>query len=337
MQPDKKSRLVKKLWVCSSIVPGLLVSLTQCAAQSERPILITDITDLDSSPPQLEIPRPTFTQQTWPDDLTPVAQVSIVTIPPNYPVEIAVSEDLKTVEDFAMDLDALAVLNGGFFDPNNAQTTSFVTVNGSLVADPRHNRRLVDNPDLAVYMEQILNRSEFRRYACGDGMRYDITAHGASLPSGCELHSALGAGPQLLPHDTSQAEAFTDYTQGTLSRDAIGSQQRNARSAIGIKPDGSLVGVMVAQVDAAGGMTLAELAEFMTTLEVQTALNLDGGSSSSLFMAGSDTANNGLSQTYYGRFDQSGQSIQRPVKSVLVIPQQTDEKSSAQLNLQGRH
>lgn len=316
MQLDKKPRLVKKLGIYVGLFSGLIASLTQCTPQAELPLLITD---LDSSSPKLAMPQPAFTQQSWPNSQTLVAHVSLVAIPPNYPVEIAVSEELKTVDDFAAELEALAVLNGGFFDPNNAQTTSFVTVNGSLAADPRHNPRLVDNPDLAIYMEQILNRSEFRRYACrdrsGDRIRYDITAHSASLPSGCELHSALGAGPQLLPQDTSQAESFTDYRNGSLSRDAIGSQQRNARSAIGIKPDGSLVWVMVAQIDAAGGMTLAELADFMATLDVQKALNLDGGSSSSLYFEyfdqPADSADNSAEPPLHQQ--------QRPVKSVLYL------------------
>ncbi|MEM9978370.1 MAG: phosphodiester glycosidase family protein [Cyanobacteria bacterium P01_D01_bin.2] len=252
--------------------------------------------------------------QSWSD--SSATQVYVVTIPPGYPVEVAVSDRLKTVDAFAADTGSLAVLNGGFFDPNNGQTTSFITVDGFLVADPRDNQRLVDNPDLAPYIDQILNRSEFRRYDCADGINYDITVHSHPIPSGCRLHSALGAGPQLLP-DTSQLEGFTDYANGTLIRDAIGSQQRNARSAIGIKADGSLLWVMVAQVNPAGGMTLAELANVMVAAGAHSALNLDGGGSSSLHVAGLDGA---LTQTYYGRLDQSGNTIRRPVKSVLRVP-----------------
>lgn len=311
-------QLDKTRWWKLCIISGLMVSLTQCAAPSKR---LASPQDLATPQRDVPISQPTLTQQRWPESNSPVAHVSVVTIPPNYPIEIAVSEELKTVEDFATDLAALAVLNGGFFDPNNAQTTSFITVDGSLVADPRHNQRLVDNPDLAVYMDKILNRSEFRRYSCSDRIRYDITVHSAASPDGCKLHSALGAGPQLLPADTSQAEGFTDYANDTLVRDAIGSQQRNARSAIGIKQDGSVVWVMAAQIDAAGGMTLAELSDLMTTLGVQKALNLDGGSSSALY----------FDQRLVHSLDQdSGRSSDaepsphpshylRPVKSVLYL------------------
>ncbi|MEO0396052.1 MAG: phosphodiester glycosidase family protein [Cyanobacteria bacterium P01_A01_bin.137] len=266
--------------------------------------------------------QPTLATKNWPNDDAGVTHVHTVTIPPNYPVDVAVGDGLKTVEDFATETTALAVLNGGFFDPNNAQTTSFVTVNGTLAADPRNNARLIDNPDLAIYVEQILNRSEFRRYDCVDGIRYDITVHNTAIPHDCTLHSALGAGPQLLPKDTSQSEGFTDYVNGTLTRDAIGSQQRNARSAIGIKEDGTLLWVMVAQSNPSGGMTLAELAEFMAIMNAQKVLNLDGGSSSSLQILWSD--NDELDRTYYGRLDQNGQKIQRPVKSVLLISEPSE-------------
>ena len=272
MQRANKHPFLAKLL----LAPGLALSLSQCTAQ---PVL----EPVPVHPIPLSQAQPTLAIENWPNNDDVVARVHIVTIPPNYPVDITVGDGLKTVEDFATETQALAVLNGGFFDPNNAQTTSFVTVNGTLAADPRNNARLIDNPDLAIYIEQILNRSEFRRYDCVEGIRYDITVHNAAIPHDCTLHSALGAGPQLLPNDTSQTEGFTDYVNGTLTRDAIGSQQQNARSAIGIKEDGTLLWVMVAQPDPTGGMTLAELAEFMADVGIQKALNLDGGSSSALY------------------------------------------------------
>ena len=58
------------------------------------------------------------------------------------------------------------------------------------------------------------------------------------------------------------------------------------------------------------GVSLSELAEFMGTLGVDEALNLDGGSSSSLYYQG---------RTYYGRVDTEGSPIERPVKSVLLV------------------
>ena len=96
-------------------------------------------------------------------------------------------------------------------------------------------------------------------------------------------------------------------------RDALGSKQPNARTAVGITHDGSIILVMVAQKPSAGansGISLPALADFMKTLGVQKAMNLDGGSSSSLYYKG---------KTFYGKIDLEGNPIKRPVKSVLMV------------------
>lgn len=250
----------------------------------------------------------------------PQATVHVVTVPAGTRLSIAVAKDLTTVETFAQQEDALAVLNGGFFDPQNGKTTSHLNVQGQTVGDPADNERLMENPDLAPYISQILNRSEFRAYQCRTSaqtaeMRYEIAIHnvpGTPLSERCTLVSLLGAGPQLLPDDTAFEEGFTDYGNGELVRDAIGSMQPNARSAIALKADGSLLLIMAAQRSDAPGMTLTELTEFARSLDTAQLLNLDGGSSSSLYYDG---------QTHLGRLDAEGNPIQRPVKSVIVIKQ----------------
>ncbi|MBD2110811.1 phosphodiester glycosidase family protein [Nodosilinea sp. FACHB-141] len=246
----------------------------------------------------------------------PAATVHVVTIPDpvRYPVQVAVVDELARVDQIASQLCGAgecvtAALNAGFFDPNNGLTTSYVVKDGALVADPNQNERLIGNPDLASYMDKILNRSEFRRYDCGGTPSYDITFHQDPVPTGCTLVDAVGAGPQLLPQDTSVEEGFVDRT---ARRDALGSQSPNARSAVGLKADGSVVMVMVAQVPGVSpsGMTMGEVAAFMGDRGVTQALNLDGGSSSTLMYVGT---------THYGRLNNSGELVQRPVKSILWV------------------
>ncbi|MBW4460048.1 MAG: phosphodiester glycosidase family protein [Nodosilinea sp. WJT8-NPBG4] len=245
----------------------------------------------------------------------PAAIVHVVTIPDpvRYPVQVAAVDGLARVDQIASQLCGAgcvtAALNAGFFDPNNGLTTSYVVKDGALVADPNQNERLIGNPDLASYMDRILNRSEFRRYDCGGTPSYDITFHQDPVPTGCALVDAVGAGPQLLPQDTSVEEGFIDRT---TARDALGSQSPNARSAVGLKADGSVVMVMVAQVPGVSpsGMTMGEVAAFMSDRGVTQALNLDGGSSSTLMYDGT---------THYGRLNASGELVQRPVKSILWV------------------
>lgn len=230
----------------------------------------------------------------------------------SHTVTLAVSPQLDTLENFAKKYGAIAVLNAGFFDPIDRKTTSYVTQQGKLVADPRLNERLVNNPDLIPHMDKILNRSEFRRYLCGKYWRYDLALHNEAISQNCTLIDAVGGGPRLLPELTAQQEAFitTDPRKG--SRDALGSRQPNARTAIGITHDGSVVWVMAAQKPntSHSGMSLLELAEFMKNLGVEAAMNLDGGSSSALYYQG---------KTFSGKIDSNGNPIQRPVKSVLLV------------------
>ncbi|MDB9525384.1 phosphodiester glycosidase family protein [Oscillatoria sp. CS-180] len=242
--------------------------------------------------------------------------VHVVTVPPDggFQVGVAMTDALMTLRDMAERDGAIAAINAGFFDPQNGLTTSYITLAGTIVADPHDNRRLIDNPDLQPYLSSILNRSEFRIYTCGDATRYDIAFHDASVPSDCVLADAIGAGPQLLPSMTGYEEGFLDRNDsGEVVRDVLGSRTPNARSAIGIKPDGSVVLAIAAQfptADAPSGLNLQGMADFLASLGVEKALNLDGGSSTGLYFDGT---------TYLGRLDAEGNEIERPIKSILFV------------------
>jgi len=231
----------------------------------------------------------------------------------------AVSQTVDTLDAMAQQQGAIAALNGGFFDPENQRSTAYVVLNGKLVADPTQNESLMRNPNLTPYLSKILNRTEFRQYQCGNRRQYAIALHSDTVPTDCQLVNALGGGPRLLPVITAQQEGFVAEANGVVVRDALGSRQPNARTAIGITRDRSLLWVMVAQTGAsASGMTLQALAAFLKTVDVEQAMNLDGGSSSSLYYAG---------KTVYGKLDQSGKPIMRPVKSVLLLKRQIDRTS----------
>ncbi|MBW4593507.1 MAG: phosphodiester glycosidase family protein [Brasilonema angustatum HA4187-MV1] len=248
----------------------------------------------------------------------PNSIVHILKVPAHsqFIVTPALSSQLNTVEEFAKQHQAVAIINAGFFDPVNQKTTSIVFQQGKLTGNPKDNQRLVDNPDLKPYLNKILNRTEFRRYLCEQTVRYSITLHSEPLPPGCQLVDAVGGGPQLLPELTSVQEGFVDNAN---KRDALGSTKPNARSAIGIISDGSIVLVMVAQkpnTPGNSGMSLPELAHFMKTFGVEKAMNLDGGSSSSLYYDG---------KIFYGKVDSKGNLVKRPVKSVLIVQETLSE------------
>ena len=246
-----------------------------------------------------------------------VSQYTIhtVTIPhdSNYVVVPEISGELQPISKFTRQDNVVAAINGGYFDPVNQKTTSFIIKDSQIVADPRFNERLVDNPDLKPYLSKIFNRTEFRHYSCGEKTRYDIQPHFAPIFSNCTLKASLGGGPGLLPQDSSVAEGFIAYKNGEKIRDAIGSEGLNARSAVGITASGDVILTMVAQQPQQplnSGISLPELADVLSELGAVKAMNLDGGSSASLYYNG---------QAIYGRVDKEGKKIQRPIKSVLLV------------------
>ncbi|MCP9916264.1 phosphodiester glycosidase family protein [Cyanobium sp. ATX 6F1] len=224
----------------------------------------------------------------------------------------AVGPSLQPLAQIARARGAIAGINGGYFDPANQQTNSWVLINGRVAANPGKNRRLIENPALRPYLNAILARSEFRVYRCRGKVQYGIAAHQAPIPPACRLEQALGGGPQLLPNLTTEREAFTAREQGVVVRDAIDALGANARTAVGIKADGQLLWVMVEQKPGRdrSGMTLAELGRYLQGRGVIAALNLDGGSSSSIYVQG---------VSHGGQRDRSGQPIQRAIQSVLLL------------------
>ena len=248
----------------------------------------------------------------------PHSKVHTLRIPAegNFEVTVAVSPNLRMVAEFATKNQAIAALNGGFFDAQNEKTTAYLTQNGQIVGNPQENERLTQNPKLKPYLPQIFNRSEFRRYQCGTVHRYVIAPHDAPIPPNCQLKDALGGGPRLLPTITATEEGFWAENQGKVIRDAIALKQRNARTAIGIMPSGDLFWVMAAQKKELGqnsGLSLPELVDFMRSQGVQEALNLDGGSSSGMYYQG---------KIFLGKLTAKGEPVVRSVKSVLLLRSQ---------------
>jgi hypothetical protein len=293
---------VSKIWLLGLTLISLGTPLLFIIRSASLPIPTTQPT-VTASPAKTV----TYEQRNLPKSI-----VHILRIPANsgFVVRPAISPKVNTIEEFAQKNPAKAIANAGFFDPANQKSTSYIFLQGKLVADPQDNARLINNPNLKPYLSKILNRSEFRRYLCGQTSRYDITSRNESPPANCQLVDAIGAGPQLLPELTSIPEGFVDPANG---RDAIGSNQANARTAVGITNDGSIILIMVAQkpsITHQSGISLAALANLMKTLGVHKAMNLDGGSSSSLYYKG---------KAFYGKVNSDVNPIKRPVKSVLVV------------------
>ena len=294
---------MKKIAVLSWMLMSLGILLS-CKPQTEPPSVPTSTVQ--------PLPEKNLQYKTYSLGQS-VVHTFLIPASSRFLVTPAISQPLMSLESFARKHRAIAAINGGFFDPENQKSTSHIVQQGVLVADPRQNQRLMNNPKLAPYMKQILNRTEFRRYRCGSTSRYDITFHSEPSPSGCQLLDALGGGPRLLPELTLVQEGFLDFANGKVIRDPLGYKEPKPRSAIGITRDGSVFVVMVSQnpnASTLSGISLPALAAFMRAQGVEKAMNLDGGSSSGFYYKG---------KTIYGQVDGKGKWVKRELFSVLLI------------------
>ncbi|MGH2412410.1 MAG: phosphodiester glycosidase family protein [Microcystaceae cyanobacterium] len=301
---------MRKIWRPILISIGIAFAVSCQATQSP-----SGEQSGSDSPVSASSPEPTLQYQIYELSGSTVHTLLIPT-KSQFSVKVALSPTVDTLDTFAQRHRALAVLNGGFFDANNAKTTSYIIEHGQVVADPKLNERLMQNPNLTPYLARILNRSELRRYLCSKTVRYAIAFHNDSIPKDCQFTDALGGGPRLLPKITAQAEGFSDEAGGKIIRDPLGLKQANARTAVGITREGNLLWVMAAQKfisSGTSGLSLPELANFLKTLGVEEAINLDGGSSSSLYYR---------AKIYYGKVDERGNLVKRPVKSALILQKQ---------------
>ncbi len=93
--------------------------------------------------------------------------------------------------------------------------------------------------------------------------------------------------PRLVRNGRVQVEAARE---GTTSARFL--YRRRARTAVGLTRRGELLLVVVEHGHSSGGATIAELAQWMRHLGAYQALNLDGGSSSGVYIPGVGTLGN---------------------------------------------
>jgi len=203
------------------------------------------------------------------------------------------------------------VINAGYFDANNKGTTSFVLIDEKTVLDPKTNYRLMNNKDLSPYINQILNRTEFRILNCKNKIQYDITNHYSKTPRKCSIKHSIQAGPMIYPKLKLTEEYFVAKDKnGQITRDSISALKKCARTVIGIKDND----IYIIIADIHHKMTLPEMHKLCKKLRLNKAMNFDGGGSTSLNFKGT---NNDQYKNFEIVSDKNKSA--RKVKSFLVI------------------
>ena len=229
-------------------------------------------------------------------------------------------EKTSTTSHTASSSAASAAVNGGYFNLNDGESASYVIKEGKLVADPHNNKALTGNPKLQAFLPQIFERSELRILKSkskkdGKPNQLQIARHSDALPKDTVLVDSMQAGPRLLPQITLEEEGFLRKQNDGTYVDAIGGKKAAARTAIGITNDGHALILAVAgkgQDPESTGLTLADMADLLKRLGCTEALNLDGGSSTSMFVR-TPTVDSGKGATVCAK------SPETLVKTVLLL------------------
>ncbi len=197
-----------------------------------------------------------------------------------------ISDSTEQTSAMASRLNAVVAVNGGYFNLSDGESASYVYLDGKQMCEPKHNAALVNNPGLRPFLPKIFNRSEIRFMK--DRHDQDLTriqAHEDALPRGFRLVDSLQAGPQLLPRLTAREEAFVRSNGNGKHADSIGTYLKAARTACGITEAGEIVIACVEgrrTKEFSEGLSLPDLADFMRRMGCLSAMNFDGGSSTTM-------------------------------------------------------
>ncbi|MGK7912653.1 MAG: phosphodiester glycosidase family protein [Synechococcus sp.] len=186
-------------------------------------------------------------------------------------------------------------LNSGYFRSGFSRYTpvwgrSYTTETDNEVVIVVEGNRIVDIriADEAQSLTQAIPGNGYLLVA----RQTEAAAHGRSLPLGADIivstritpdllslyPHAIGAGPLLMKDGAIVLDAELERFRPPFPT------QRAARSAVGLTADRKLLFVTAGKGEEDTGITLGEMAVLMQQLGSQQALNLDGGTSSTLYV-----------------------------------------------------
>ena len=211
---------------------------------------------------------------------------------PKFRIAADTKKLIKT-STFAEDNNAIAAINGNFFNMRDGGSVDFTKVDGAVVNTTTKGQNRLRNfhQKAAVVIER-------KRPAIIKWDGFDNWEEGISEPF------VLLNGPLLMLNgiDEKLADSLSFNTA------------RHPRTCLGIKPNGRIIMLVVdGRSENSAGMSLFELAKVMRWLGCVTAINFDGGGSTTLWTRDKGVVNHPSDN---GKWDHNGE---RKVANVLMI------------------
>lgn len=177
----------------------------------------------------------------------------------------------KTTSTFGTELGALAALNGTFFDVANGGSVDFIKMNGVVLKQ----NVLAKNGKRARHQETAIVIDDKGKLAI---KKWDKTP---SWENNLPEKDVMLSGPLLIFNKEIETLDTTSFTKA-----------RHPRTAIGIKANGKIILLTVdGRQENSAGMSLHELTSTMRWLGCVSAINLDGGGSTTLWVANKGVIN----------------------------------------------
>lgn len=185
---------------------------------------------------------------------------------------------IKT-SDAAWSVGAIAAINGSYFDTTNGGSTTFLKKDGTVVTQTRSGFTWY-RENAGFGLDEDGNPVIIQKPSAG----WSSTSHPTMLASG----------PMLVMNGEEIEQVDKAFTQN-----------RHPRTAIGLTDDNKLIAVVVdGRFSEAHGMSTPELAELMAELGCTSAMNLDGGGSSTAWVKTRGVVNYPSDN---GKFDHQGE------------------------------
>ncbi len=195
---------------------------------------------------------------------------------------------------FAPQEEALAAINGTFFNIKEQYNVHYVRMNDSVIA-------VTDEKEFGIRATGV--------FTC-TGEKADIAPWGPEREDtgGTAAEAALVSGPLLTDEGVDMALEMTGFNAN-----------RHPRTLIGATHDGHILFIVVdgRQPGYADGMSLFELRSLAHSLGCTDAMNLDGGGSTTMYVAGE--GGNGVVNRPSGK-------VERPVPSIVFVRIKTDNQ-----------
>jgi len=207
----------------------------------------------------------------------------------------AEKKELITTSNFGLRDTAIAAINGNFFDVKNGGSVDFVRLNGKIINENRleKNNQRARHQQAAVVIEH--GKISIKKWDQTNDWETKLTEQNIMLN-----------GPLLFLNGIKEDLDTTDFNR-----------LRHPRTCLGIKPNGSVILLSIdGRNDNSAGASLPELTKIMSWLGCTSAINFDGGGSTTLWING--FADQGVINypTDNKKWDHEGQ---RKVANVILV------------------